>query len=81
MAVPANAKDALLAWAYRVFAARNAYTAPKAKAEFVAVCHTILPEIASMAANLPLDPLEAVQRARAEQDRLVNEIWETRSDG
>ena len=77
---PANAKDALLAWAYHRFC-HERHSRASGDVDFIAVCHEILPDIASMAADLPSDPREAVRRAKAEQDRLAGEIWETRSDG
>ena len=77
---PANAKDALLAWAYRRFChLGERHPRASGENEFIATCHEVMPDIASVAAGLPLTPLEAVRRAKEEQDRLVSEIWETKA--
>ena len=65
---PANAKDALLAWAYRyVWQDR-----PRGlEGEFIFACRYAVPDIDSMVVDLPDTPLEAVRRARETERRLV----------
>lgn len=76
---PANPKDALLAWVYKHLADRGRWS--RIEDEFLFACQQVMPEISGMTASLPATPLEAVRRAREEQDRLVGEIWETRRVG